>query len=382
MLLQPTASTWHAHGVTCLRKTTARSVFALALSLALGCGDSAPIGGGGDGGGATGGHAAGGTSGTGGNLGDPAPVDPSVPSVFRAVVFADSHVIGPQYECCSESPGIDNISIVKTEERLRSAVSRLNAIEPRPEIAFLLGDVVHDAHHENEAAWYTENRNAFTVAREVLSELEIPLHYLWGNHDYEVRCNGTSFDQSLSHELFREFFDSDPYHSVDFAGWKFLMLNGQLGASWDPEDERCSTGNASFGAEQLAWVAEQLDEGAPTVIMNHHMSALWMPSEFPDAENADMETVLGRYENDQLRFMGHTHRWLEFASKNEFVLGATRYDDDNFWLVEFDGTDGTYRILDEAKAINQGTCAETYVYDGIPVPVEDAPETGDCVVGF
>lgn len=296
--------------------------------------------------------------------------------------MADTHIIGPQYECCSESPGIDNVSIVKTEDRLRSVVTRLNAIDPRPSLAFVLGDVVHDAHHETEASWYAENRNAFTVAREVFSELEIPLHLLWGNHDYEVRCNGTSFDKALTHQLFRDFFDADPYYAVDFRGWKFLFLNGQLGPTWDPNDDRCATGNASFGAEQLEWVAGQLDEGAPTVVMSHHMSALWMPDEFPDAENADLETVLARYENDQVRFMGHTHRWLEFSSKNEFVIAATRYDDDNFWIVEFDGIDGSYRILDEGKAINQSTCASTYSYDGPPMLTPDATETGDCVVGF
>lgn len=341
--------------------------------LALGCSDDASSG--------AGGRGTGGTAGSGGD-GGTAVVDPSSPGVFRVVLMADTHIIGPQYVCCSESPGVDNTSIVKTEDRLRSVVQQLNSVEPRPELAFVLGDLVHDAHHEHEAQWYQENRNAFTVARELFDDLDIPLHVLWGNHDYEVNCGGDSFDKSLTHQLFLDFFDTEPFYALNYRGWKFLFMNSQLGPSWDPTHERCKTANGSFGEDQMRWVSEQLDEGSPTVVMSHHMSALWMSNEFPNTENADMETVLGRYENDVIRFMGHTHRWLQFPSKNEFPIAATRYDDDNFWIVEFDGTDGSYTILDTDKAIDRSTCGLTYTYAGTPMLVEDAPEMGDCMVGF
>ena len=75
-----------------------------------------------------------------------------------------------------------------------------------------------------------------------------------------------------------------------------------------------------------------------------------------------METVLRRYENDAIRFMSHAHGWLEFPSTNESLLAATRYDDDNFWIVEFDGTDGSYAILDADKSLDRSTCALAFTY--------------------
>ena len=43
---------------------------------------------------------------------------PAGPSTFRAVFMTDTHIIGPQYTCCSENSPADNSSIVKTVERL------------------------------------------------------------------------------------------------------------------------------------------------------------------------------------------------------------------------------------------------------------------------
>ncbi|MBT8470954.1 MAG: hypothetical protein KJN97_19575 [Deltaproteobacteria bacterium] len=64
-----------------------------------------------------------------------------------------------------------------------------------------------------------------------------------------------------------------------------------------------------------------------------------------------------------------------------FILQVRR-DTDNFWLVEFDGTDGSHTILDEDKAIESNSCAKTFTYDGTPILVADAPEEGDCVQGL
>lgn len=71
-------------------------------------------------------------------------VVPQEPGTFRVAMVADTHVIGPEYVCCSESEGIDNESIMKTPERLAAVVAAINAVEPPPELVFVLGDVVHD----------------------------------------------------------------------------------------------------------------------------------------------------------------------------------------------------------------------------------------------
>jgi len=48
--------------------------------------------------------------------------DSAPPASFRVVLVADTHVIGPEYICCSESPGLDNESIMKTPGRLEATV--------------------------------------------------------------------------------------------------------------------------------------------------------------------------------------------------------------------------------------------------------------------
>lgn len=309
--------------------------------------------------------------------------DTTTPGVFRVVLMADTHVIGPQYECCSESPGVDNASIIKTEDRLREVVGEINAITPRPEMVFVLGDIVHAAHHSTDPAWYQANRNAFTIASELFELLDMPVHVLWGNHDYEVNCSGETYDRALSHQVQRDFFGTEPYYSLDHKGWKFLFLNSQLGPTWDVNDARCDTSTASFGADQLDWTARELEEGMPTLVFSHHNRLLWLAAENPGSPNIDLRTVLGRYDNVEGNFAGHLHRWIDQVfGDEERVLSGTRYDTDNFWLLELDGTDRTYSILDEDKAIWLSSCARTYSYDGTPTLVEDAPEEGDCAEGL
>lgn len=313
--------------------------------------------------------------------------DPSAP--FRVVFLADTHVIGPQYECCSESPGVDNTSIVRTEQRLLEVRDTVNAMRPRPDMVFILGDVMHDAYHSHDVAFYEENETAFSVAAALIGGFEVPVHLVWGNHDYEVNCGDLeeSYSRDLSHELFRSFFSTDPYQVIDHKGWRFILTNGMLGQSWDVVDPDCDTFFASFGREQLAWVERQLDTAKPTVMMAHHPVFLSRRSEAPGTTAPDLWSLIARHDNVRATFVGHMHRWIDvtlFGSPREpeWVVAATRYDSDNLWLVEFDPVAGTFEILDREKEIPFSSCGETWSYDGpLPLPVEGAPEEGDCVVG-
>ena len=47
------------------------------------------------------------------------------------VLFADAHLIGPQYVCCTESNDVDNDSIMKTLDRLNAARRKVCAAAPR-----------------------------------------------------------------------------------------------------------------------------------------------------------------------------------------------------------------------------------------------------------
>ena len=92
--------------------------------------------------------------------------------------------------------------------------------------------------------WYVTEENAFSRAAELLSGLNMPVHILWGNHDYEVDCGGGAGHHSreFSHQLFPTF-SIRPYDSVDANGWRFVTLNSQLGDTW----------SAQSGCAQPTW---------------------------------------------------------------------------------------------------------------------------------
>ena len=317
------------------------------------------------------------------------PADGAVPrpKTFRAVFIADTHIIGPQYTCCSESAGADNASIVQTVERLEATRAKINGMVPRPDMVFVLGDVLHDAHHEHDFDWYLENNTAFSIAAALFEGFEMPVHFVFGNHDYEVNCNPeqTSYPHELTHRLFEHFFDASPYAAIDHKGWKFLLTNGQLGPTWSIGHEQCDTQFASYGEEQLDWIAGHLDEGAPTVVLSHYMRLVTAEDE-TESSPGGLFPLLDSVSNVQAVLVGHTHRWIDLTALNQgvphHVLGATRYDEDNFWTIEFQVDGNAFQILDYDKRLNLSTCSQTWTYEGQPQPALNVDEMGDCVVGL
>jgi hypothetical protein len=309
----------------------------------------------------------------------PEPEDP-----LRVAFIADTHVIGPQYTCCSESDGVDNDSIMRGPERLAETVAQINAIEPPPDRVFLLGDVLHDAYHSHDPAWYATEESAFSVAAGLLSELNAPLHILWGNHDYEVSCGGGDhhYSRELSHQLFADLFGAETHGVVDDGGWRFVLLNSQLGPTWDTESPLCDTGMGSFGEAQLAWLDSQLSDGLPSIVMSHHHMLTSIQQDENAGEHPDLPSVLERHDNVALHMAGHLHRWYDLEPSGltpvrHLILGATRYDTDNFWLAEFEA-DGSFRILDYDKPQWQTTCADHWTYAGSAEVDASAVEDGDC----
>jgi 3',5'-cyclic AMP phosphodiesterase CpdA len=299
--------------------------------------------------------------------------------------MTDTHVIGPQYTTPSENSPNDNASILHTPDRLRAARDRVNAMRPRPDAVFVLGDVTHAAHHSADLAWYEANRNAFTVAREIFRTFEMPVHVLMGNHDYENGCDGSGYPRELSEELFRRFFGAPKYYAVEYGGYRFYLLNGQQGRTWQQGHADCGNGQASFGPEQLRWLDGQLADGRPSVVMSHYMGILWAADEaVDDPARRDLRAVMRNRRNAQMYLGGHTHRWLDFSAvfgHQHYVVGPLRYDDDNFWVLDLDGDRQSITIVDRAKAIWSSTCARTWSYDGAAAEVPNVPERGDCVSG-
>ncbi|HEY2747183.1 MAG TPA: hypothetical protein VGL86_21315, partial [Polyangia bacterium] len=100
---------------------------------------------------------------------------------------------------------------------------------------------------------------------------------------------------------------------------------------------------------------------------------------FPDLVDA--------HANMKLWIAGHTHRWLDMSSFNNdvphWVLGGTRYDTNNFSVVEFDSTAKSVKLLDIGKGILNDSCANDWNYVGTPSPDPNPPaDSGDCVMGI
>lgn len=301
----------------------------------------------------------------------------------RIVVMSDTHVIGPQYTTPDENTPADNESIFLTPARLMTMRDTINAMDPAPEAVFVAGDVIHAAHHDLDLAWYDDNRNAYTVAKEIFDGFDMPVHVLMGNHDYETGCGDEPDDypKQLSEDLFRHFFGAEPWYAVEVGGMKVYMLNGQQGRTWDASSPDCDDEVPSFGAAQLGWLDDELSDGKPAIVMSHYMGLLWDGGESPNIED-----TLDAHANVKLYLGGHTHRWVDLSSFFEapqYVLGPARYDADNFWVLELDPDAGEVTIVDRDKAVWYNSCASTYRYDtNPPTLVEGAVEDGTCVMGI
>lgn len=304
---------------------------------------------------------------------------------LRLVLLADSHVIGPQYTCCRENGDLDNESIMRTVELLTRARDQINAIRPRPDLAIVLGDVTHAGYVFPDFESYQTTETAWSRAAAIYAGFEMPVHFVWGNHDYEVDCEGGSghFDRALSARLFDEFFHQPTYQSVTEKGWRLILANGMLGPTWEVGNPRCETGFASYGEAQLAWIEQQIADGMPTLVLTHHTLLVTELDEAPGTSHPDLLSLVARNTNVKHTFSGHTHRWIPLSGYYGFghtLIAATRYDDDNFTLLELDPRTAEVRVLDAEKPKVPTTCASTWSYDGTPAPVLTAPETGSCGV--
>lgn len=311
----------------------------------------------------------------------PTPDDtPTPPTAARAVVISDTHVIASTYTCCENGP-LDTTSIYASRDRLTYAIDQINDLQPPVGKVFILGDVFHQnyAYGANSVDDYLSQDSAARQARDLLARLDADVEIAWGNHDYEV----PEIPAAFTHELFREVFATEPYHAVDFGGFRFLMMNSNLGETWNPGNEATfDPGTGSFGAEQLDWAADQLDDGVPTFLMfHHHPIAGTLAVHEREGAIGDVFDLVRSYSDVvQGVYMGHLHRWIDatgvaalagqdLANVPFQIVGGLRYDGGNFLVMELDEAGGTFDVVNEPKAVWNTTWAydETWSEDGDPI---------------
>jgi hypothetical protein len=283
------------------------------------------------------------------------------PESFRVVVLTDCHVPGG-------ITGEDDESIELAHSRLLATRDQILAIDPAPAFVVVLGDMVHNAYGSDELVWYQANPNAFADVVEVFDSLPMPVYPVFGDSDYAV----PELPQTFSHQLFAQYFATDPHSSLDHLGWRFVFANSQEGLTFTQGTGFYDKSVGSFGATQLGWIGEQLSGGYPTVLFSHFPLFSIATAEANDGPYPDLGSVLAQVgEALSLVLSGHTHQWTDLPanfSAPHIVLGATRYDPDNFLLIEFTSHATQYEILDLGKVKWGSQEADTWSYDGIPIP--------------
>jgi 3',5'-cyclic AMP phosphodiesterase CpdA len=280
---------------------------------------------------------------------DAEPPEDPVPEPFRIVVLADPHVPDPDYEG-PEANQLDTDSILAARERLLAAREQINALDPAPDFVVILGDLVHSDYPYDEVEDYFEQDSAFSIVAELLVGFAMPVYPVFGEHDYDV----PRMTREDSHALFAHFFGAEPYTAFEHKGWKFILANTSLGPTQDPTNADYNPQKGSYGREQLDWIAGHLFDRMPTVFLSHYP----IPFETAIFENSqsparDIFTLMTDHDDTvRLSLAGHLHRWIDYrivAPIDVFVVAGTRYDADNFWVIELDASAGTYEILDFDK---------------------------------
>jgi hypothetical protein len=126
-------------------------------------------------------------------------------SKFYFALIADTHIIDGYYKGPESNPE-DTESMFKTAERLESARGVINALQPRMEQVFLIGDYFHN-YPSADIDFYFKNETRLDHAKKLTDAFQMPVHAGFGNHDYWA--GGMSRENS--HELFRRKFGLKPY---------------------------------------------------------------------------------------------------------------------------------------------------------------------------
>jgi UDP-2,3-diacylglucosamine pyrophosphatase LpxH len=262
------------------------------------------------------------------------------PNKFYFGVIADTHIIDEFYKG-PEGNALDTETIFKTTDRLTAARDFINKLDPPMEKIFLVGDYFHN-YPSAEWDFYFKNKTRVDRAKEITDGFKVPVHVGFGNHDYDV----PRVSREFSHELFREKYKVKPYYSVDYKGFKFIHLNNFVGETWNPKSAVFNKGVGSLGEEQLNWAEAELAQRKPTFVFIHFPLLICADVEVKDY---GLHPMLRKYRDSIQRVVsGHMHKWYDFAhtfGPLHTVMGATRYDEDAYMLIEVDMANRTHRVL-------------------------------------
>jgi hypothetical protein len=266
---------------------------------------------------------------------------PTTAERFHFAVVADPHIIDEFYVKGTENGVEDNESILLTTERLTSARTLINSLQPKMEQVFVIGDCFHN-YPSTDYDFYFKNTTRIDTAKALFDGFNAPVHLGFGNHDYDV----PRVSREMSHRLFADKLKAKPYSVVDYKGFRFIHLNNFMGATWDKSSSQFNKGMGSLGEEQLNWFEGLMAERKPTVVFIHY--PLWLVAGTEVKDYGLHPLLLKHRESIQMVLSGHWHKWVDFAhtyGPQHYVSGATRYDPNAYMLFEADAKKQTMRWM-------------------------------------
>ncbi|MFY9510488.1 MAG: phosphodiesterase [Rubrivivax sp.] len=176
--------------------------------------------------------------------------------------------------------------VVDSNHMLSEAVRHLNALDRRPDLVLLTGDLVDEGRPDE-----------YTMVTELLQPLQAPLLVLPGNHD------------------------SRPAFLDAFAGHRYLPATGPLHYCVDTHPVRivaldsCPPGqhHGHVDAQGLAWLQRTLaaDRDKPTLLLLHHppfVSGIPYLDDYRYIEQEALAAVVAGFDNIEAVLCGHVHR--------------------------------------------------------------------------
>jgi 3',5'-cyclic AMP phosphodiesterase CpdA len=170
---------------------------------------------------------------------------------------------------------------------LRETVAKIRALPVQPDFLVHTGDISHLAKTEQ-----------FDLAQQVLGEIGLPIHFVPGEHDLVDGNDPRPYIARFAPEA-----KGNGWYSFDVKGVHFVALVNvvQLG----------SKGMGTLGAEQLAWLKEDLaglSSSTPIVVLSHFpLWALYPDWGWGTEDGATALAMLRRF-GSVTALNGHVHQ--------------------------------------------------------------------------
>ena len=198
----------------------------------------------------------------------------------KFIVMSDLHLVGPG----EVSHGLD------TEARMREAVRSVNEQHGDFDFCVLAGDLADHGEIDD-----------YEVLKEVVAEIDIPVHITLGNHDHRARFK----------EVFGKEHDDENGHiqkAIDAKGHRVILLD-----SSEP-----GVGHGVLCEQRRAWLEARLGEAVDRpviIVVHHHANDLHTDADKIKLDDSDgFVQIVKRHPDVRQIIAGHVH----FASSGTY----------------------------------------------------------------